>query len=298
MQAAALAFAHIDDDRNGMLSFAEFEQLLLGSTMASVASEAISAAKARRMFDAADLNGDGEPPLPSCAWVGMFPDLPPPRFFFMSVHEACLIVCVCVRVFVCSGLVDFNEFVVLRRKSHNAHERDMQRGAKHGAKNGAKHGGHHGRHGKHGKHGKHASGDHGRNDVHGGSDEDGDGSTQPEVGSWVRAARELEEQVMEKQREERAAHDEAMVRRFAMSDSVWELTPDEVALLEGELLPEFPAELNEAAVASCFTMLGMRVGKMFDADEIEQSLALLLSDSGARTVSAAALVAALRAGRR
>lgn len=245
VQAAAQAFAAIDDDRNGMLEFAEFEQLLLAHSMAYTESEALSSTKVKRMFDKADLNGD--------------------------------------------GLVDFNEFLVMRERSTGKALKQQMKDAKYESKHGLARGGKLGHHGR----GRHGHGKRGHKHATPGLAEDDDESSAAAVGEWVLAVREVEAEKAERRRQEKAAHDEMLARRFGVSDSVYALSKQELEILEGELLKQFPSELSETTAEGCLNMLAMRVGKMFDATEIQQCLRSLVA-SGTATLRASDLLVSLR----
>ena len=61
----------------------------------------------------------------------------------------------------------------------------------------------------------------------------------------------------------------SLLRRFTVSDQLSDLTDDELLLLETEVLSNFPHQLSAQAAVSCITMLAMRIGKMFEQEEVD-----------------------------
>ena len=61
MRAAALAFSALDHDQNGVLCLDEFEQLLVGTTMATTAADgSLSCARGLRVFSGGTGPGGAE----------------------------------------------------------------------------------------------------------------------------------------------------------------------------------------------------------------------------------------------
>ena len=234
IQAAAIAFAALDHDANGMLCFDEFEQLVVGTSMASSAiDKSVSRERMKGMWVKADINRDER--------------------------------------------VDFNEFVIMRRRAMQRATREAQKAERHGA---------HSHHGSRRSHGARSS-----------STRSDDGEPVPETGVWVEVLREEQRKGEARYAAAVKEHEKMVQKRFSMSDALADLTEDELLLLEAEVLTEFPTQLSAHAIEACLTSLGMRVGKMFDKDAIERFIATLLLASGEQKVAPAALMAALKAER-
>ena len=93
------------------------------------------------------------------------------------------------------------------------------------------------------------------------------------------------------------------MRRFTVSDQLSDLTDDELLLLETEVLSNFPHQLSAQAAVSCITMLAMRIGKMFEQEEVDgfvEGLMMTRGGDGSRPekISPADLLLGLKARRR
>ena len=103
-------------------------------------------------------------------------------------------------------------------------------------------------------------------------------------------------------------HEEMVERRFALSDALCDLSDAELLVLENEVLPGFPPQLSAAACSSALSMLGMRVGKMFEQSDIDRLVAALVPEElieqqavgggWVAKVTPAALVAGVKASSR
>ena len=91
------------------------------------------------------------------------------------------------------------------------------------------------------------------------------------------------------------------MRRFTVSDQLSDLTDDELLLLETEVLSNFPHQLSAQAAVSCITMLAMRIGKMFEQEEVDgfvEGLMMPRGDGRPEKVSPADILLGLKARRR
>ena len=94
----------------------------------------------------------------------------------------------------------------------------------------------------------------------------------------------------------------SLLRRFTVSDQLSDLTDDELLLLETEVLSNFPHQLSAQAAVSCITMLAMRIGKMFEQEEVDGFVEGLMMTRGGdgrpEKISPADLLLGLKARRR
>ena len=226
--AAAVAFAAIDYDANGMLDLDEFEQLVVGTVMGSSANDdSTDRAKMKKMFDRADLNHDER--------------------------------------------IDFNEFLILRKRTlkHVAkQERYVARQEKKSPQKASA---------------QRSRGDSRRRGSRGGESRRGgsehsDYEEGPQVGEWVQAVRNEHRKEQERYEIAVKEHEEMVERRFTLSDALADLSDAELLVLEGEVLPGFPPQLSAAACSSALSMLGMRVGKMFEQEDIDRLVASLVPE--------------------
>ena len=92
------------------------------------------------------------------------------------------------------------------------------------------------------------------------------------------------------------------MRRFTVSDQLSDLTDDELLLLETEVLSSFPHQLSAQAAVSCITMLAMRIGKMFEQEEVDGFVEGLMMPRGGDgrpgKISPADILLGLKARRR
>lgn len=166
--------------------------------------------------------------------------------------------------------VDFNEFLILRRRSMRHAAKDEEKGERRAAR------------GK--KNGRRPRGgersDSLRSDI------------QPQTPVWVEAVREEQRKGDERYAAARQEHDKMVARRFAHEDGLADLSADELLLFEAEVLVEFPTQLSASAIQASLSTLGLRVGKLFAQTEIDR-LAATLVPTGRQGVAPAALLAAL-----
>ena len=185
--------------------------------------------------------------------------------------------------------MDFNEFILMRKRTmrkHAAHAEKEGRRAKGGTRkrDSARRSGR-------GRSGSARSG---------GAASDDDTGAQPDVPIWVQAVREKQRKGEERYAAALIEHDAMIERRFAASDALADLSEDELLLLEQQVLPTFPSQLSAAACSSCLSMLGLRIGKMFDEADVERFVATVMpsEDGAAQKTTPAALLAGLHAGLR
>lgn len=201
------------------------------------------------------------------------------------------------------GRVDFNEFVIMRKKQrlsgggskggsagrHGSRHATPKRSSKehgghtssgHTPKGGASHAGASHASKRHAAAGKREKGSkHGKAKLSASSasSSGGGGGIQgeAEIGSWVVAHdRVLQAQEVEAI-EERRQYVEAMASKHSMTDALADLSDDDVIMLESELLvdltTDFRGNVQSLSMDSCISvlnLLGLRIGKMFDAAEV------------------------------
>jgi hypothetical protein len=162
------------------------------------------------------------------------------------------------------GVIDFNEFLAMRRRAQSHLKRADGRKRRHAE--------------------KHAAAAH------------TDAEAVAQVGSWVTVARGVQEQEQERRREENDAEAARMAARYAMDDGLRELTADDLEVLESDLRARRGSAFDGDEWRSILNLFALRVGKLFAAADVDALLERVAQkQAGQQAIPVQVLLAALRA---